>query len=206
MRFSGKGGVMLRRQRREVVFEARVESAEKGARLTPSGENGSVEDTVIRTLTAELPGEMRRLFGVEVEIHIKGTRYGSLSVFFGAVLTAYGLLSGYKGFSESMNLIRQQADDLLTGALRRLGSYSVNVYERYPGTEELDDWSPRYRWLRRRYPPDLVGEILARAEPTYEVVPPRRDGFFYFLLTLCIVEMAAMGLLVWRAVVHTYLR
>lgn len=193
------------RWKREAIFEARIERmghADSEQSSISDEELRRIEEVVVRTLTVDLPTDLERLFGVEAEIHIKGTRYGSLSVFFGAVVGAYVILSRYKGFYESVELIRQQAKDLLKAALRRLGRFSVDVYTRYPSVRALE--SGWFRGLRKHIPAPFLAEFLSATWPPNEGYRPRRDGFFYFLLTLCIVELVVIGLLVYGAVMKTY--
>jgi hypothetical protein len=189
-------------RKQEVIFEAKVEYSENDRSIREGKENHRIEEVVVRTLTLHLPRDLDLLFGLKVDIYIKGTRYGSLSVFFGAVLAAYGILSGYKGFYESAKLIREQAEDILEAALSRLGEFRVDVSTRYPSMETLNSmWFKKFKKYTRD---PFEAELLAATMPPYEMYQLRRDGFFYFLLALSIVELVVIGLLVYGAVIKTY--
>lgn len=174
----------------EVVFEARIDYADSDASLTE--EDDRVEAAVYRALTAELPRDLSRFFGLEVSTRIRGTRYGSLSVFFSVFVLGYTVLSGYKGLFDSVELIRSQADELIESALRgRNQRFSVNVYARYP------QFSQR-RWADR---------LLSSDEFPIAIGPPARSslrGAFALLLLVAIIEALAIALLVYGAVMKTY--
>ena len=176
--------------RREAIFEATVDY--RDSRNLDVREDRHIEDLVIRTLLEELPRELDSIFGLQVQVRIRGKRYHSLSVFFGVAVAAYGLLSGYKGIYDSIELIRQQAADLLELALRQPDDLNVNVYSRFPNR----DWFEPEMFLRRRFP--------WRHVATAEESRPVRDGFFYFLLAFSIVELVVIGMLVYGAMMMTY--
>ena len=137
------------RFRREAIFEATVDY--RGSRSLDAREDRHIEDLVVRTLLEELPRELDQVFGLSVEVRVIRTRYHSLSVFFGAAVAAYGLLSGYKGIYDSIELIRQQAADLLGLALRQAGDFNVNVYGRLPNQNWMEPemfLGRRSRWRR----------------------------------------------------------
>ena len=196
-------------RKREAIFEAKVEyftdqDSLRNHRISEnSKERQVIEDLVTQTLTVTLPRELESLFGLKVLIYIKGKRYGSLSVFFVAVLGTYVAVSRYKNFYESIRLIKQQAHDLLTIALRPYGNFSVGVYDRYPMVDDpyWEDWGfPPVR----RYPPvNLEPEFLGSELQVYQ---RKRDGFFWFLFALCIMALGGIGLLVYGAVVKMYFK
>ncbi len=197
-------------QKREAILEAKVEyspqedSNIESRRISEdSKERQLIEDLVTQTLTGTLPRALESLFGLKVLIHIKGKRYGSLSVFFGAVLGAYVGVSRYKNFYDSIRLIRQQAQDLLTIALRPYGKFSVGVYDRYPMVDDPDWWEWPFPRLRRYPPVNLETEFLGSELPAYQ---RKRDGFFWFLFALCIMALGGIGLLVYGAVVKMYFK
>jgi hypothetical protein len=165
------------RFRREAIFEATVDYS--GNRSLDAREDRHIEDLVVRTLLEELPRELDQVFGLSVEVRVRGKRYHSLSVFFGVAVAAYGLLSGYKGIYDSIELIRQQASDLLGSALRQAGDFNVNVYSRLPNR----DWMEPDMFLKRRF----RWRHLAFAEEG----TPGRDGFFYFLLGFSIRDWSS---------------
>jgi hypothetical protein len=192
---------------REVIFEARIEYRTSERRITENSKIQHIEESVKQTLIVDLPKDLDLLFGVKAKIHIRGTRYGSLSVFFGAILAAYGILSAYKDFWDSVELIRQQAEDLLNNTLNRGGrrEFNIRVSTRYP-------MGYRRSLLQRDVAillHDIRHELVFRARDRdqvrpYEMYRPRRDGLFYFLLILCIIESAVIGLLVYGAVMQVY--
>ena len=180
--------MMARDDGQEVIFEVKVDYVQQDRQHQADIENRRVDEIVIRTLTVELPQELEHLFGVSAEINIKGTRSGSIIVFFAVVVTAYGVLSGYKGLVESVELIRDHARDLINIALSRFGDFNVSVSARYPSFRH----SPFER--------DLVAALPYNAE--YQ--PPQRDGFFYFLFAFSILELLVIAVLVGGAVVDKY--
>lgn len=176
------------RFRREAIFEAKVDYS--GNRSLDAREDRHIEDLVVRTLLEELPRALDHVFGLSVEVRVRGKRYHSLSVFFGVAVAAYGLLSGYKGIYDSIELIRQQAGDLLESALRQAGDFNVNVYSRLPNQMEPEMFlRRRFRWRHLAFP---------------EEGTPARDGFFYFLLGFSILELVVIMFLVYAAVMRTY--
>jgi hypothetical protein len=126
--------------------------------------------------------------------HEPSTRSGHtrLIIIFGAILSAYEIVSSFKDFSDSIQLIREEADKLIQVAVRRFGSFDTRVSVRYP---KIDD----DRDMMRRMKMDIEFQSAWR-----EVYRSRYDGFFYFLLCLCIIQFIIIALLVYGAVMRTY--
>ena len=191
---------MPRRRRKEVIFEAKVSSRDPNRPITREDEK--LKATIHETLTRDLPRELSEIFDLKVEIEIKATRYGSIAVFFGAVFTVYGIIAGYKDFLDSIELIRQQADDLLEIAVRRVRNNENDYVQVSVRSLSVDESEPPFARRRRRmaaalFPP----ESLPPAVTSYQ---SRRDGFFFFLLFLCIAALIIIALLVYKAVLKTY--
>jgi hypothetical protein len=179
-----------------------IDYSGQGTLRIGDGENPGIEERVNRALTQDLPRDLEILFGVNVDVQIKGTREGSLIVFFGAVIAGVSALSRYKNLYDSVVLIQNQAPRVIHAALNGSGEYSVGVHAVDPSERSLED--PRYRWWRRRAP--FSDEFLRDASGADDSqARHRRDGFFWFLLALCILEGLALGMLVYMAVLKTFL-
>jgi hypothetical protein len=142
-----------------------------------------IEKTVLGVLTKDLPSDLFDLFGLRTEVRIQKTRHGSVIVFFTVILSTYVVISRYKNFSDSVRLIRQHAEQLIKWALKaRFGQADVQVrilYSKYVRSWDYD-------------------------EPTYFLDPQRRDGFFYYLFCLSLIEFVALAALLYHAIVKTY--
>ena len=136
---------------------------------------------------------------LRLDLQIKGTRDGSITVFFGAVVAGISALSRYKNLYESVVLIQNQASRVIAATLNGAVRYNVNVHAVDPSTNSLED---RFRWWRKHgpFPMDFMPYGIGDAGGTRT----NRDGFFWFLLALCILEGTGLGLLVYRAVMKTY--
>jgi hypothetical protein len=188
--------------KKEFVFEAHIRAQDDDRDFLIEKEGMQLEQAVIKTLTVDLPNELDHLFGIKITVYIKGTRYGSLSVFFGVVLATYSVLSGYKGLYESINLIGDQATALLNPIVSRYGKYSVYVKSRYPALNNPDDWEHKIE--KYFFHPGGPRRLAAALASQFDENHIRRDGFFYFLLVFSIIELAAIILLVYGAIAKTY--
>src|SRR5260370_40128543 len=99
----------MQRRRNEIIFEAEIDYSDKRSLLI-DGEEREVEHVVRQALSEDLPSEMSALFGIAVDIQIKGAREGSLIVFFGAVFAGISALSRYKSLYDSIELIQRQSE------------------------------------------------------------------------------------------------
>jgi len=188
------------RRKNEIIFQARIEySDSRNKQMLDREENPDIEQRARRALTEDLPHDMENIFGVNVDVQVKGTRDGSITLFFGAVIAGVGALSRYKSLYDSVQLIQNQAQRVIIAALGD-SRYSVSVNAVDPTPDALQD--PRYRWWRRHGPFPL--EFLPASLADDPGVRRGRDGFFWFLLVLCILEGVTLGLLVYRAVLKTY--
>jgi hypothetical protein len=182
----------MEHRKNEIIFEAHVEYYDSDKmRLTL--ENREIEEIVKRSLSEDLPRDMDTLFGLNVDVRVIAAREGSLTVFFGAVILG---ISRYKSLYDSIKLIQEQGTRILEAALRNRGRFSINVRARQPSMDSLE--MSGVRWFRKHWPEPFDFRMTAN-EPFMS-----RDGFFYFLLVLCILEGMAIGLLVYKAVVKTY--
>ncbi len=123
-------------------------------------------------------------------------------MFFTAAVTAYGVLSGYKGLLESVELIRDQARDLIKIFLSRMDEFNITVTARYPRMEYFEPGM--FRRLRRRMQSPFDEDLVAALAYNAEFQQPQRDGFFYFLLAFSIIELVVIAALVGGAVIDKY--
>src|ERR1022692_4836112 len=100
------------RRKNEIIFQATVDYSDS-RNLSDIGENKEIKERVSRALTQDLPRDMEALFGVNIDVQIKGTREGSIIMFFGVVIAGVssllGALSRYKSLYDSVVLIQNQA-------------------------------------------------------------------------------------------------
>lgn len=203
-------------KRPEVLLSAFIEYSQYGDQsgmyLTDKGEKlenihpQMLEKEVRRVIQDRLPADLKELFGIDAQIEVQGARFGSLLVVFSVILSGYTLLASYKGFHDSIQLIKQHCQLLLTKLLRDLyphRSFSISVDTRYPTLPDPFELSSPLRFWERRgiHPSKIPWELWEAPTPHYS---PRRDGFFWFLLVLCLLLLAALGVLVYAAVVQTY--
>jgi len=149
----------------------------------------------------EIPRDMSEIYGLTVRTRVLAVREGSIVAFFGVVLSGVAVLSSYADFFDSIHLIRKHAEMLL----RRLVDYKysrswkVDVTIEYPKLRDPSDFLPwrRFRKRLRATTDDWAEPIVART---------RRDGFFWYLLLLNVLLLAAVGWLVSAAVLRTYFR
>ncbi len=160
-----------------------------------------------RVIEKRLPEDLEDLFGIEAEIRVRGSRYGSLIVFFSVLLSGYTLIASYRGFYDSIRLIKEHCAVLLNKLLRdRYPHHSFkNVvvktqHPSLPNPQEL--YWPSRLWKGLGIHPSEMPWLLGESSPPRG--QPRRDGFFWFLLVLCVLLLTALGVLVYAAVVSTY--
>ncbi len=179
----------------EFIFSATINYRNSDNQLRPGGPENTVESVVRTALTETLPQDLNAIFGLSVSVEIKGIRPGSIVVFFSAVIGGLGILSRYKSLYDSIELIRQQADRVLDAVLNS-NTYSVSVSAVHPNPETAR------RWFRRRFDHPFAEDFADSA--FNQPYSNARDGFFWFLLVLTIIETFVIGLLVYRAVWKTY--
>jgi hypothetical protein len=207
---------MLRRKR-EVIFSANIEYVhyqnQKERYISQDsrvGDNISFErlDSEVRNvLCHELPAELDKIYGIKADIRYISSRQGSLIVFFGAMVTTYGIIANYKDFFESVRLIEKDAERLLRLLARKLGiDVSIDVDREYP--EDLPnpnnmDFGFRLKHPFHRFPPDIAEMVLETgAYGTYN--HSKRDGFFWYLVIMNAILLVALGALVAAAVIKVY--
>jgi hypothetical protein len=204
----------MRHKRREIVFLASVdygyERRNKGMRMgRPENSDfpyDRLEQELHTVIVSELPSDLRRIYGLNVESRVIEFQSGSVLVFFGAMISAVGFLSGYADFYESVNLIKQHTQLLIERLMRqRYGNdFDVSVVAKYPSLPDPEERFPGRR-LRK-----MLGSEADEFLPVSAWVQgspgqgPRRDGFFWFLLILNILLLGTVAILVWGAVVRTY--
>jgi hypothetical protein len=204
----------MTRNKREVVLEAHVEfdynARKSGDTITQNSHVGDhpvseLVDDIKRLVEDDLRNDMASVFGLHIETRVIATRYGSVSIFFGVVLSGFVLISRYKNFYDSIQLIRQHSERLLRALLtQKYGRHlEATVSVAHP---RLDD--PREsrfpRALQKHFPPDIAEEFLFEMGEFYSPRRSSRDAFFWFLLVFCILLLAILGWLVRAAVIKTY--
>jgi hypothetical protein len=188
----------MTRRKNEVIFRAKIDYSDaRSMSLRDINENSEIEQRVVRALTQDLPRDMEAIFGVNIDVQMKGTRAGSIVMLFGVVIATvspvFSALSRYKNLYDSVVLIKNQAHSAIAAALNGSGKYSLSVDVVDPSERSLEETNP-YRWWRRRSPfqvefmPDNFGVGDSRMG--------HRDGS-WFLLMLCILEGVALGMLVY---------
>jgi hypothetical protein len=112
------------------------------------------------------------------------------------------LIASYRDFFDSIRLIREHCEFLLESLLEdkhRHRTFNAGVRIEYPRLREPHDLPLRYM---KRF--GMIESAWALEEPWMPPRGPRRDGFFWFLLVLCLLLLGALGTLVYAAVVQTY--
>lgn len=169
-----------------IVFKAHISTKRKEDNYIFKFEGDKIDHTATSALLQELPGELENIYGLKVSIKVNHVRKGSLVIFFTVILTAYSIISSYKGFYESIELIKKQSADLLEMRLQELDpSLIVEVTTVNPNHNE--------HGLTAKRPFNVVSKIVAN------------NCFFYFLLILSIVEFIAIAWMVHFAIIRTYL-
>ena len=203
--------------KREIVMSATVdyshEARSKGQSIGPKtrfedNSNSKLEDEVKEIISSRLPSDMAQIYGMTLRTRVITTKYGSLIVFFGVLLSGFTFIANYKGFFDSIHLIREHLGLLLTGRLRERFSdqLEISVSVEYP---KLDD--PR----EMRFPSELRRLFRHMPfEPEFSEAfnfwqlmahrPQRRDAFFWFLLLISLSLIGVVGVLVFAAVKKTY--
>jgi len=202
--------------RREVILSARVDYEQTGDQRGMSiSEKGWEENIHISQLREDiehvvkdrLPDDLAKIFGVEAEIRVIACRFGSLTLFFGVVLSGIGLIASYRDFFDSIRLIREHCESLLKSLLKdkyRHRIFSANVHIEYPRLREPHDLPLRYMKYFGESDLGTIERMWALEEPSVLRRTASRDGFFWFLLALCLLLLGALGVLVYAAVVQTY--
>ena len=198
----------MRRRNREVILLAKIEYGSKdlreGRRLRPNSDSPyeRLEHEAHRIIEVELPSDLRRIYGLEVETRILDIQAGSLLVFFSAVVAGLGFFSSYSGFFDSVNLIKQHCALLLRRATGYSGSeFEITVNNQFPTLPDPSDFRP-WRRARKMFGPEA--DELLEASLFAGSQSPHRDAFFWFLLIFNILLVAALGVLVGGAVIKTY--
>jgi len=166
-----------------------------------SNENSLESDTfaraeriVMSVMLEDLPRDVNELYGFEIALRHLGTRGGSLLLFYEVIASGLGAISSYADFVDSMNLIRTHAKRLLDHGLERERDLEIGVRCEWPNCEGEERYLKEFYGRGSRPLPFLV-QSESRA---------KRDGFFYFLLCLCIIQAALIYALLYVAVKKTY--
>jgi hypothetical protein len=188
----------MQRRKHEIIFEAEIDFSDR-RQPRMRGELGEMEDLVRKALSEKLPSEMNDLFGITIDVQIKGAREGSLIVFFGIVFAGVGALSRYKSLYESIELIRRQSERVIGSALNNRDQLRINVRVADPSHRLVDAYRPNFERRLARFSDEAFSLSDTPSAPPWSPY-----AFFYFLLILCILETLAIGFLVYKAVSITY--
>jgi len=203
-------------KRRQVILVANIDYpfdnniGKKTGVITEGGElgNHTVEDLLAAVkfvIENKLRNDAATIFGIHLKTEITATRFGSVSVFFTALLTGLSAICSYKEFFDSIQLIREHAELLLRSEVQRkfVPNLQVDVSVAHP---RLDD--PREmrvpRMFRKHFSPDIAEDFMFELGELYSPRRAGRDAFFWFLLISCVLLVGVLGWLVYAAVVKTY--
>ncbi|MCE5252496.1 hypothetical protein LLG96_20025, partial [bacterium] len=166
----------------------------------------SLEDVVKDVISSRLPSDMAHIYGLTVKTRVITTRFGSLTVFFGVLLSGFTFIANYKSFFDSVQLIRAHLTLLLSGRLQeKLGeNLDITVSVEQP---KLDDPREsrlpsefRHFFKHMQFEPEFVEAFSLMAYQRQN----RRDAFFWFLFVFCIILIGIISVLVFIAVKKTY--
>ena len=208
----------MSRKKREVIFVANIDYgySEKDKSIKKDGYLGTNEVPVSKLIedakliiTNQLPTDLADIFGIHAEVRFIDTRPGSINIFFGVVISGITLIANYKKLYDSMTLIAQHCNLLIDGMLKEKYPYnlSAGVSMKYPVLgDPRDMYLPKS--LRRFFGGKGFGpgveDYFLELSQLHGIQGKRRDGFFWFLLSLCIILLIIVGILVYAAVVKTY--
>ena len=203
---------MLRRKR-EVIFSATIEYKDDEKRHISRNSHGDetsfekLDSEARKILCQELPSDLDKIYGIKADIRYIDSREGSLIVFFGAMITTYGLIANYKDFFESVRLIKEHGSRLLRTLERRLHIPDLSIYvkDEYPELPHPDSmrYHSRLKHLFHMFPPDIAEMILETG--VYGTNNhSKRDGFFWYLVIMNVILLIALCALVAAAVIKVY--
>jgi capsular polysaccharide biosynthesis protein len=86
----------------------------------------------------KLPSKIKDIYNMDVKIDIKKVEYGSISVFFGAIIQGVQLIASYKSFIDSVYLIKEHTQELIEQLMKEKygNDFSVGVDIKYPRFEK----------------------------------------------------------------------
>jgi hypothetical protein len=208
-----RGIYAMFRRNQEVIFSAQIEynDEEKGHISKDSRSNEisfeKLDSEARKIICQELPSDLDKIYGIKADIRYIDSREGSLIIFFGAMITTYGLIANYKDFFESIRLIKEHGQRLLKTLERRLHIPPLSIYikNEYPELPHPDSmrYSLRLKHLFHMFPPDIAEMILEKR--AYDIDNySKRDGFFWYLIFMNIILIITLGALVAAAVIKVY--
>ena len=151
-----------------------------------------IKSFVEEIISKELVNEYKEFVDLPIHsIQINRTYEGSIEVFFSVLFNAYQFIAGYKGFFDSLKMIKTATSKHIEKRLReKYGDYfNVDTYLETPQDNYRD---MEHFFMKRGY------------FPFVENLTEKRDGFFYYLLVSNIVLLIVIILLVARAVIQFY--
>lgn len=200
------------KKKREVIFSATIEFTDGQKHI---GQNSYISEVSFEKLDYEtrevlcktLPSDLKKIYGVEVNIRHIESREGSLIVFFGAIVTIYGIIANYKKFVDSVHLIKIHAHWLLEQLMKKLNVTGVytRIKDEYPNLLHYDniEYDLLLRHLYYRFPPDIAEKIVEMGLYSKNSCS-RRDGFFWYLFIMNIILFIVLCLLIGKAVLRVY--
>lgn len=145
---------------------------------------GMIEEIAKKVITDELPYEMKKIYDISFRAEIIEIREGSIEIFFVVIYEGYKIISNYKSFVESTNLIKKHCLNLLNGALKR--DFGDNIFYSEVEVETPVETS-------------IINE--PNASDLYQL--DRRNWCLY-LVVINILLLVFIGILVYKAVSKVY--
>lgn len=205
----------MSRKERSIIFSAELETPynqrSQGIRLHPGTDSldiplDQLEMDAISIINNKLPNDLNSIFKLDVKINVISTRYGSIVIFFDVLLTAFQIISRYKSFIDSVNLIKDHCELLLRSmVLENYGlDINVNVEAKYPSVPNHAEIAGER--LLNRIKGRSTSNINKIIDYGFENQNRRnkRDIFFWYLLIMNIILLSSIGFLVFAAIKNTY--
>jgi len=212
---------MATKFKKEIIFTTEIDYnynyKNKGYSLSPIRNNKELDNISVEKIEKisreiieiTLPKDIESIFGIIIKTKILKKEYGSIIFFFSVLFTGYTLFSNYKGFYDSLELIKRQTSRLLKSGINSMygDMFDVTTNIEFPSFSE-----PLYskfvnRFLKRSKHFEMLLHEFPESLPLFyqhQNIHPQRDGFFYFLLTTTIIFGIIIGFLVYGAVIKTY--
>ena len=187
----------------EVILSASIEYQNEAKYIAGDSDVGQTSfdklDSAARTiLCKDLPADLATIYGLKTDIRYIATRQGSLVIFFGVMLTTYGLITNYKAFSESIDLIRKHAKRLLQPLQRQLHTPPLHVH-----VEEEHSGLPAA--ARRKGLEEMNGGRVLFRKPIHRMDKySMTHAFVWYLIVTNFILFIALGALVTALLVRLY--
>lgn len=169
-----------------------------------------VEKVTIYAIEDKFPEIVKKNFDLSIRTVIYGVSEGSLSLLIGILLGGYDIVSKYKDFYESSQLLAKQLEFVIDDAFIdnfdenfKIQSQIERQFDYNPKIETLlDDKSPKENMLNNNISVNKQTDKLIPSK--LSLIFSRREVFFYYLFILNITLLLFIGILVYKAVTKTY--